>query len=151
MEERYQGFQDLPIDIAQRLERKITEARPRLEIPEGTSAEEAMRLIQEQVKNRNYSERELEEIVNAFNVFNNAVVSGLPNQLYQIMIRALNSEIGRRAYAANAIWYAHEGRELAKEEVQSFANWIKAQIDSRVDWTEDQFDEEYLLRDKSQL
>jgi hypothetical protein len=148
MEKKYTGFQDLPKEVTERLEKRIAEAIPRPKIPEGTSTEEAIRLIKLHVQDRDYSERELEEIVDAFNIFNNAVLKGLPNQLYQIMVRVLDSEIAKRAYAAYAIWYAHEGIELAKKEVQSFADRIKAEINKRAEWTEDQFHDEYFLRPK---
>ena len=136
---RHRGFQDLPTEVAQRLERRIIDGTRRGEIPESASTEEAIRLIYRHHEDKDYSERELEEIVDAFNAFNNAVRRGLPNQLYQTMIKALNFEIGREAYAAYAVWFAHEGPEYAKEEAQLFANWIKNQVDERAEWDEERF------------
>ena len=148
MEGRYSGFKDLPADVAKRLEKRIADAMPKLKIPKDVPIEESMRLIEEHHRDRIYSEKELEEIVDAFSVFNNAVLKGLPNQLYGVMIKTLDSKIGRMAYASYAIWCAYEGEESAKEEVQSFADWIKAEIDRRAGWTTGQFNDEYCLKHK---
>lgn len=125
MGEVYQGFQDLPPEIAEILKKKIVEG--------------------EECKSPDYTKEKLEQIVNAFNLFNNAVKRGLPNQLYQMMVKTLDTEIAQRAYAANAIWYAHEGDELAKGAIQEFADRLKAEIDKRVDWDNEQFHREYFL------
>lgn len=145
MERKYTGFKDLPIEVAQRLEKRIEEGRRKLKIPRGISTEEAIRLVQINVQDKDYSEKELEEIIDAFNVFNNATSKGLPNQLYQMIVKSLDVSLAGKAYAAHSIWYAHEGEELAKVQIQEFANFVKSEIDKRKDWDEEDFHKEYFL------
>lgn len=124
----YHGFQDLPTEIAEKLKKRIV------------AGEEW-----DTVSAPRYTQKELERIIDAFTLFNNAVKKGLPNQIYQMMVKSLDAEIAQKTYAASAIWYAHEGDELAKEAVQNFADKLKAEINKRVNWNNKQFHKEYFL------
>jgi hypothetical protein len=147
MPTKYRSFQDLPTVIAKRLKARIVEgsARRGPAIPEDDSMDERIRAHRGAFRDPDYDEDQLAAIVDAFVLFNNAVKRGLPNQLYQMMARALDTEIAGRAYAANAIWYAHEGGDLAKDYVQAFADEVKAEIDKRARWGQERFHREYFL------
>jgi len=146
----YAGFQDLPLEVVKRLKERIIQSEEKRfpDIPKHASMKERIRILQEACKNPNYTEKQLDEIVAAFMVFNNAVQGGLPNQLYHMMTKTLDTSIAQKAHAANAIWYAHEGDGLAKEAIQRFADGVKEQIDKRTAWNEEQFHKEYFLNRK---
>jgi len=149
MKTRYNSFENLPSEVAERLRKRIVEGEEkyRPKIPEGASVEERFSIISDSCKNPDYTEEELERIVDAFTIFNSAVQKGIPNDLYEMLVKALDTEIAQKAYAAGAVWYAHEGDGVAKEAVQRFANNIKAKIDRRADWNEERFHKEYFLKE----
>lgn len=145
---KYRSFQDLPLDVTKKLKKRMVEGGNRQypAIPEDASMDERMCVHREAFRDPDYTKEELEKIVEAFILFNNAVKRGLPNQLYLMMTQTLDSEIAQRAHAANTIWYAHEDDGgMAKEAVQKFADEVKAEIDRRTDWDTEQFHKEYLL------
>ncbi len=140
MAPRYNSFQNLPPEVADRLRKRIIVGRDKYSknIPKGTSIEER--------RDPEYTEEELTDIIRAFTIFNDAVRRGLPNQLYQMLAKTLDSCIGERAYAAHLIWYAHEDEgQMAKEAAQGFADTVKKEIDKRSKWHQGQFDREYFL------
>jgi len=151
MEKKYRSFQDLSAEVVERLKKRIVEGeeRYRIKVPKNASVKEFIQVIQAEVRDPNYSGEELEKIVDAFTLFNGVVIKGLPNQLYQMMVKVLDTDIALRAYATHAIWYAHEGDELAKDQIQAFADRLKREIDKRVDWDEEEFHREYYLNRNS--
>ena len=150
MKMKYQSFQDLPPDVAEMLKKRLvdgeTKYKPR--IPEDASLEEKIRIHQEACIDPSYMQEELEQIVDGFILFNNAVRKGLPNQLYQMMTTTLNMDIAMRAYAAFIIWYAHDGEKSAKNTARQFAKYVIEEIDKRADWDEGQFHDEHFLNRK---
>lgn len=148
MNPKYQSFEDLPSDVADRLKGRLGEGGQRQSpnLPENATREEVIASHRRAYGNPDYTEEQLAAIVDAFNIFNSAVKRGLPDQLYQMMARVLDSPLAMQAYAARAVWYAHEGGDLAKDSVQEFADEVKAEIDRREGWDEEQFHEEYFLK-----
>ena len=148
MAPKYHSFQDLPTEVADRLKVRIVEGEQRQypATPEDATMDERMADHVEAFKNPDYTEEQLASIVDAFTVFNTAVKRGLPNQLYQMMARTLDTEIAQRAHAAGTIWYAHEDDgSMAKEQIQRFVDMVEAEIDKRADWKEEEFHREYFL------
>lgn len=145
---QYDSFQDLPPAVAEKLKDRLWEGDQQHypSIPEDATLDERMAAHSEAFRNPVYTEEQLEAIADAFTVFNNAVKRGLPNQLYQMMARVLDTEIAQRAHAAHAIWYAHEGGDLAKDHVRAFSKRVQAEINRREDWEEEQFHREYFLK-----
>ncbi len=142
---KYHGFQDLPVEVAERLKTRIIEGE-RKQYPvirKDASIDEIICAQREAERNPDYTEEELVAIIDAFMIFNTAVKRGLPNQLYQMLARSLDTTIAQIAYAARAIWNAHDGCDLAKYYVQELADELKAEIDKRADWSEEQFTREY--------
>ena len=141
MSEKYQSFKDLPPEVAERLRKKLVE--------EGGS-KAYMKSIREQgIAGPDYTEEELSDIVDAFNTVNLAVMRGLPNQLYQMLARAVDSELARKAYAKRLIWLAHEDDDQAEQHLQAFARCVRAAIDKRGD--EWDFNGEYFLHKEGEL
>jgi len=147
--DKYSGFEDLPAEVAERLKRQIISGkRVCTQISKDATPQEISDAFLEDTKNPDYNYKQLAQIVDAFTLFNNAVGRGLPNQLYQMLAQTLDSDIAKVAYAAHIIWYAHEGSKSAKEALREFTNLVKAEIDKRAGWTEEQFDKEYFLRNQ---
>ena len=59
--------------------------------------------------------------------------------------RVLDTELAVRAYERNAVWYAHEGTELAEDAVREFAAGLIHEIRKRKDWSDEEFHKEYYL------
>ena len=150
MAPKYRSFEDLPTEVAERFKNQIVKGEERQypSISKDASMDEIMlagTAYQETLKNPNYTEKQLEKIVDAFTILNTAVKKGLPNQLYQMIVKTIDPVISKKAYESHAIWYAHEDGDYAKDRVQEFADEVKAKIDERKDWDLKQFHMEYLL------
>ena len=117
MEKTYKSFHDLPSELTRKLKEKIVNAEESLlpEIPVDASLQQRMEIHREAFKSPTYTEHQLFEIVDAFITCNTAINRGLPNELYQIFVRALDTQIAVEAHAANAVWYAHEGERIAMD------------------------------------
>ena len=113
---------------------------------EDATSIEIMNLFSEASLNPDYTEEELNKIIDAFCVFQKAVKRGLPNQLFEMLYRAMDAEFGRKAYAAYILWCTYEDDGAwAKEAIQSFANDVKAEIGRRAGWSTEQHNKEYRL------
>jgi len=145
MSTKYQSFKDLPQEVTERLRDVLRKGTSSPDMPEGLPLEEIIRLRRKQHSNPAYTEKQLREITDAFVLLDRAVGRGLPNQLYEMFVKALDKELALNAHRASAVWYAHEGTEQAKQSVQDFADRTKADIEKRADWTQEQFHEEYFV------
>lgn len=146
MGKKYLGFKDLPPDVAERLRLKILENKiipP--DLPDLSSPDDMSRFSQE-IKDPKYTQSDLIKIIEAFSRFNNAVQRGLPNQLYEMFFKTLDSNFGRLAYAAYLLWCTYEDRgETAKQMVKEFAEQMNTEIDKRSGWSLERHNKEYRL------
>ena len=150
MAPKYHSFEDLPTEVAERFKTQIVkcEERPCPPISDNASIDEIMlagTAYQETFKNPDYTEEQLEKTVDAFTILNTPVKRGFPNQLYQMIVKTLDPERSKKAYESHAIWYAHEGGDLAKNQAQEFTDKVKAEIDERKEWGLKQFHIGYFL------
>jgi|SRR3989344_8878042 len=142
MERKYSTFTDLPPEVVKRLKKRLNDAESEHRLPENPPPQDFERYLQECRKDRSYSEGELEQIVDSFVRFNNAVMGGLPNQIYQMMIKSLDVDLAKRAYAAYLIWCGYEGIDTAKDFVKGFADMVNGELDKRANWSLDDFNRE---------
>ncbi|MDP1695777.1 MAG: hypothetical protein Q8L29_02610 [archaeon] len=122
MNVKYEGFQDLPLNIARDLDKRIREKKSIPQIPADISVQEQIQIVQEHVKNPSYTKAELEQIADAFILLNNAVGHGLPNQLYKMIMGRLDVDLASGAFLEHAIKYYDIG------EVQKLADYLIASI-----------------------
>ncbi len=133
-ERTYHGFGKLPPKLAQKLAAQIKRG-----YHQGQYHVRA-----EQQPAPYYTERELEAIVEAFTLFNNVVQRGLPDQLYELFARSLDSKISCISYAKNLIWLAHERDGQAEDETKAFARKVLREIKKRKSWSDKAIHLEYL-------
>lgn len=152
MSKKYQSFKDLPPEVAERLRMLIVAGQKSAfpQMREDASIDERMLAYNEAMKNPEYTEKQLVDLVEAFTLVNNAVERGLPNQLYDMFARALDPVLVEIAYKKHLIWYGHEGDGTqAKCEAKQFSDEVKKEIDKRAYWDEEQFQEEHQLNKKN--
>lgn len=125
MTTRYNSFQDLPIKVAEHLEKIMIDGKKKIgfKIPENSSMEDQIRIVQNSCADPDYSQQELEQIAEAFVLVDNAVQKGLPNQLYQMIVERLDIDTAQKSLVKYAISRGEVGyiERVAKRVIMGIA------------------------------
>ena len=129
---KFKSFEKLPPELAEELKQKLIAGD--------------RKSYEEDERKPEYTPEQLKAIVDGFVTFNNAVRNGLPDDLYGMFSRQLDSAIAIRAHREMLVWLAHEGGDQPKQRARQFAERVEAEVDERADWDEEKFHEEKFLK-----
>ncbi len=90
-----------------------------------------------------WTEDELNQIVDAFTKFNLAIRQGIPKALFNMLAKRADVGLAEETYKNHAIWYAHEGIEFATESVRDFSHKVIKEIKKTKNWQPQQYHDWY--------
>ena len=103
---KYTAFENLPHNITRKLKKLMLKAR------------------ENSFSTPKFTEEELFEITKLFCKVNNVIIHGIPNQLYDMFSRQMDSAIAVESSKKHFIWYGHKGEIELNRAIKDFMDYI---------------------------